>query len=669
VPERYQKQRTLPDTDVTGKKGTKASWRFAKRNGTYYYDYDRIPNLGKRNLPKKEDLVETHATALRLQTTTSLWDVLEPRIQEVSTFLPAYGSCNEEQAVALARACAVVQYAAERVKGEEPTRSNDFYRQLAKVVKDHRLTYLPKNYRVLKGKVDRVIAGEDVREVIKLPRQHNQNRGKYDNERVIGWMLYLRNHGRNYSGAHIYRKLKRMCELTGEAAPSKSWVEHSLAEWKTKFLTGAGRFGSGKYGSDFNSYVPIEGALHAGDCWQMDATRVQLVRHRSGGDLRSLNMTVVRDVHSGDIIGYALAHSENRWTYTTALEMAVKATGHLPYELVHDKFPGHNTPEWGVISKRLTHQGVKITVTSKATTKAAAERGFGTLQQVVAPDSAWYYGEGIMSNNRNAHVSPEYQLQANKEVGRENFNFEAAVSEAIGIIERYRDTKYSTYSRVRAKVERTPRELYNDSEQDNVIACDDFRRVEIFGTETTGTLRNNGKLRIRIQHVDYLYQLDEVEQYDIIKTYRRVNVCYDLADLTRVYLFEPGTDVNRKYLGEVVEERRAAYYGPDADHERIAKMKAKHKQLRERRKADLEEALQAASDAEVMLVAATTDKRAVGATEDMLVESRLSHLLQETGTPRLESQPAEQEPTDELPPETDYYTDDELDLIAVPREW
>ncbi len=63
--------------------------------------------------------------------------------------------------------------------------------------------------------------------------------------------------------------------------------------------------------------------------------------------------------------------------------MAVETAGHLPYELAYDRFPGHNTTEWELLFERMKTIGVKLTKTHKATGKAAVERFFGTLQDVI----------------------------------------------------------------------------------------------------------------------------------------------------------------------------------------------------------------------------------------------------------------------------------------------
>lgn len=48
----------------------------------------------------------------------------------------------------------------------------------------------------------------------------------------------------------------------------------------------------------------------------------------------------------------------NFLTFAKALQMAVKQTGYLPYEIVTDKFPRHNTPN-KILTECLGSLGVK----------------------------------------------------------------------------------------------------------------------------------------------------------------------------------------------------------------------------------------------------------------------------------------------------------------------
>jgi hypothetical protein len=640
-----KKQAILPDTEAT--------FRYARKHGTFYYDYDRLPDNRRKHLPSKEELVELYEQAMNNNSQSAMERDLLDHLKDLTKYLPAYGSCTEIQAKHLARACAVVQFAANDLRGSEPQWSNDYYRNLSAVIKRHNWPYLPKNYRRLKEKIDRVIDGADVRKVIKLPRRGNSNAKQYDDKQVIGWLMYLRSRPENYSNAHIARKIMKMCVLAGKPVPSQSWIEHFFADAKTKFLTGPFRYGSARKGAEYKSYLPVAGALYAGDCWQMDGTRFNFIPHKTeDGSEKSMIIIVVRDVHSGDIIGFHLDTKEDRYGYLNALNMAVSNTGHLPYELVHDRFPGHNTDEWTLLSRRLEHKGVKISVTSTGTGKSHVERCFETLQDVFMIDSKWYYGHGVQSTRDAAHRSPEYLARVRKQARKEGFDFDAAWHAAAQIVGNYRKTPLSEYSRKHAAVPESPMELYQKSEQLNVIKIDDFERVMLFGTCRSATIRNNGLIRMRIHKAEYCYR---IEDYNIIVNYKKVVLYYDLEDLSRVHLFAPGDDLNAPYLGEAIEEEALQYYGPNAEFDRMAKMKEARKEVHEKRKAELEELTADVADEVDLLLGAIASKTDNDAAQTNWLEERV-----ETWVDRGESRRIV---LPEVPEEDDENDDDLLSRV------
>lgn len=595
---RQKAQSILPDTG--------ASWRYAKKRDGFYYDYDRLPKNRQDKLLQKEALLALYEASLQANEVDSMGKTIDRYVQDLTPWLKGYADCTDIQAEHLARACAVIQFAADEISRREPTRCNAYYRRLAEVIKERSWVYLPKNYRILKRKIMEVVNGVAVTEVVKLPRRGNENSKKYDDKQVLGWMMYLRARPENYSTAHIARRIIRMCKIARKPVPSFSWLEHFFANQKTKFLTGAARHRSNRKGWEYQDYVPVAGALYAGDCWQMDGTRINFIPHKSSdGKERSMMIIAVRDVHSGDIIGFHLDTKEDRYGYLHALNMAVKNTGHLPYELVTDRFPGHNTDEWQLVTKRMEREGVKVTVTSTGTGKSHVERCFSTIQDVFMQDFYMYYGQGIQSSTERGRRSPEYLKTAKRRAKKEGWGFDEAWRTVAAVVNNYRTTPLNEYSTKNATVTESPKQLYEISETPNTKKVDEWTRVELFGTMRSQTIRNNGLIRMRIHKAEYVYR---IEDYEIISNYKKVNVYYDLEDLSTIYLFTPDTDVNSKFLCEVEEEQAVQYYGPDADMERLAKMKKARKEIREQRKAELD-AVTFGAEAEVtLLLGAVSDK-------------------------------------------------------------
>lgn len=384
-----------------------------------------------------------------------------------------------------------------------------------------------------------------------------------------------------------------MCDLTGKRVPSRRWFGQNIFELPgTKFLTSK-RFGSSRKSHIHKSYIPLQNALYAGDCWEMDATRVNITSHTSeeividkktGNEVKKkvdkfLMVVAIRDVHSGDIIGYSFDHSENRRVYTDAIAMAVKNTGYLPYEIVTDRFPGHNTPEIEELFARLKQLGVKIEISHNANDKAGIERFFRTLQQITMPDSDFYYGEGIMSRSLSAFRSPEYIAEIKKESKKAGFDMYAAVEESTFIIETFRDTLYSKYSRKHSKVNRSPRQIHEESEKPHIIEVSEATISMLFGLKKEIQIRHNGQISTEIYGVKMDYFISPA-YYDIIKNYHLESVVlsYDLEDLSVVYLWEKH-GILLKSLCEAEFFVPAKTKGPNKAMQQIGVAKAREKAI------------------------------------------------------------------------------------------
>jgi len=637
-----RKQSIMPDTG--------ASWRWAKMNGTFYYDYDRLPAPRREVFGSKEDVLAAYEEDLKKDRTTPLTIAIQNSIiKGYESYLPLYNDVPHTKAKQLARAAATLMTAIHTIEEDQiDTTKMTFFHDLASIIKQNDIGYLPKNHRRIKEKILSILDGTPICEVIHLPRKGNVNAVRVEDKQLISWLIQLRRMPQNYTNSYIIRKVRTLCSIRGKHIPSTSWCENYLATNAAKFLT-VDRFGSMRRADRERGYVNLVGAVHAGDCWMADGTRVNFVGHHGKeGKTEFLYMIVISDVYSGHILGVHFDTKEDRWGYLHAFKMAANHCGYLPYEFVADKFPGHNTQEWKTLSDRMTRLGVKMTTTPKKTGKAKAERLFSTLQTVFMQDSPMYYGEGVQSRNEHAHRAPEYLKQITKALKKKNWDFTAAWTETMKIIDAYRDTKLSEYSRKYATVEMSPREMHNASEKPNVVKIEPWDYIELFGAEKKVTLRNMGMIVTEIQRVKYTYVVND---YELIKHHKGVRLCYDMDDLTIVHLWENTNDINRKYLGQAVEQRGAELYGPNADMSDLGKYKKRIKHLEEMRKAEADEICEA-YDEVALLMPQFVDKNATASAETRMLAETID-AWQDTGKPRLLNQ---------APPPTDDTELDEPDV-------
>ncbi len=596
----YHHHNILPDT---GK-----GWRWAKMESGFYYDLSRIPNRAPQNYRElfgdATELVRNYEDYIKGKQSSNFETDFKRHLNNVyRSYLEFYTDANEIQRLALAKACAVIDFILDH-KDSYPGTKNKLYKDLEPVLKKLDLQYIPHHHLRLKEKIDELFATESlsIPDIIKLPRAGNSNSMVFADPQLVSWALQLRSMPKNYSNDYIIRKITDMCSLTGKRVPSRRWFGQNIFELPgTKFLTSK-RFGSSRKSHIHKSYIPTEGALYAGDCWEMDATRVNIIGHsveivdeitgKKKKVEKFLMVVAIRDVHSGDIVGYSFDHSENRRVYTDAIAMAVKNTGYLPYEIITDRFPGHNTPEVETLFARMEALGVKIEISHNANDKAGVERFFRTLQQITMPDSDFFYGDGIMSRSLSAFRSPEYLEGIKKESKKAGFDMYAAVEESTFIIETFRDTLYSKYSRKHSKINLSPRQIHDQSEKPHVIEVSDATISMLFGLKKKNIqIRNNGQIETEIYGVKMHYFISPA-YYDVIKNYHLESVVlsYDIEDLSVVYLWE-NHGILLKSLCEAEFFVPAKTKGPNKNLQQIGVAKAREKAIESLKSIDYEQSI------------------------------------------------------------------------------
>ena len=610
----HRHHNTLPDT---GK-----SWRWARLNGGFYYDLARLPNRQpacyRDYFGDAEALIKHYHAALAEESHRALDKELKEFIKmRYQYYLKEYADCTGVQQAALAKACAVLDFTAARLEGaEKPCR---VYREVCAAVSRQDLRYLPKNERVLRQKVECITKqGQTSAQVVRLPRAGNTNASRFHDPAITACAIKMRAMPQNYTNEFIIRTIQNAYRARGQKVPSRRWFGMKVFEHpRTKYLTAAQRYGQGsRKAFEQTGYIPMQNALFAGDCWQLDATRVNMIEHTMpraslrGRDNSAgkgfLFIVAVRDVHSGDLLGYSFDYSENRWSVLNALKMAVENTGYLPFELVTDRFPGHNTDEVKRIMTSLKHIGTRVTTTHRPTGKAHLERAFSTLQTVFMQKSQYYYGQGVQSRRPYAHRAPEYLKEVRKQAAKEGFDFAAAWQQAVSVVESYRNTKLSHYSRKHAGLHKSPAELHHESQKPNTTKLEAHQISMLFGLKKKVSIKHNGQIRTEIQKAEYIYHVDD---FEVQANHKEVVLSYDLEDPDKVFLFKE-RDGMLVYLCQACRFRKPQPYGPGRENGKIAAARLRLKDIEQRKVQALKEALAAAGNEVELMMGPFTEKTA-----------------------------------------------------------
>jgi hypothetical protein len=546
--------------------------------------------------------------------------------QDWKEYLYCYDQYEDEYQEKLSKACAVVQsirmvMSEQKIDGSK----QDFWRMVSEELESNgTVSYLPINHRRLQQKVMATMH-KPIVEVIDLPRLGNKNADKGFEEEIQSWMMQLRVMGQNYTNTWIVKKIAEMCTIVGYDCPSESWFANELKKEEVKFLTSAERFGvKSRLSQMYKGYIPLANALFAGDCWQVDATRINLLPFMKKVSINGVMkrreefaiMIAIRDVHSGDLLGIHIDTSETGAGYINALRLAVQQTGHLPYEIVFDRFPGHNTDAWKLVEKNMERCGTKVTYAHKANGKAKLERFWSTFQTIFLQDSDLYYGEGIQSRRITARKNSEYLDKARKAALKSGWSFENAWDEIVGMVDCYRNRKLSVYKR-NCTIDLSPRELYERSEKKNVVSMDGLQIAKCFFQFKDGTVSNDGMIISEFLQSERIYVIS-VEDYEVLKGLKRVTIGYDLDDLSKVYLFE--RDNTNNFYCEAIEQGRVQVYGPDANWKEHSKVKARNTAVDAKRKVELAEKMESAHEIHLILDGASSKKEQEDAESNQFFE-------------------------------------------------
>ena len=495
-------------------KSTTNSWKSEIINNMCYFLYNSLPRSTAAKLEDFETLNEK-----AVETHNYIYKIIETaRLYSFKAFLK---SMSEGEAVAMAIISEAARYISSR---NISYRKSTFFKDLAHEIHLQNLKYLPTSWRNLRDKIESYANGTPQTEIVKAKNKGNQNRAilKPENDNfLLTWLLDLGASERNYSYAFIYRKIRNLCAQHGITSPSERWVTSFLAKPETQNIIHLKYGKNSRFNHKYRAYTPTQSALYAGDCWDIDGTRVNITDHeavvldKNGNRVKVrkfLYTVVVRDVMSGLPIGWEYCHEESEIAVENALAMAVRNSMYLPYEIRYDRFPGHNTEKWQSIETELRRRGVVMSQTSKAEGKARTERWFGTLQSVFMAESQLYYGEGVKSTRPHAHRSKKYVQRMHQWALKNNFNFDAACNETDRIIENYSNAKYSDWSTKYKQIEKSPVQLHAECSKPNVTRIDksDFCFLFCLKKEIAPA---NYMVKTQIENATYYYGIDDYGMY------------------------------------------------------------------------------------------------------------------------------------------------------------
>jgi hypothetical protein len=337
---------------------------------------------------------------------------------------------------------------------------------------------------------------------------------------------------RNFSIRACHEKIVDACNELNMSAPSFWWVRDYYRA--NKQFIDTERFGKANHEKENGLYAKIIPAKNRNTQWQMDGWEIPIygkrLNNKGGWEIYCKYVLVaVMDAHSRKMIGYCVAESENTAAILKALEIAVKNTGVLPFEIVADNHSFNKTKEAAHIKAAMDKIGVKWTVDSNPRRKAILERSFRTLGEMHFKDEYGYIGQGVRSKMKGGRMPQELIDEYTKNQSR-FLTWEQITTITMRCILDYNAKEKPT-------TKQSPNQRYELSKDKCSYAVSEFTRMSLFCKQSEFKVQH-GQITIKRGMYTYEYQIPSA--YSTPYNGKTVGVLYH--DFDEIYLFDLETN-------------------------------------------------------------------------------------------------------------------------------
>lgn len=590
------------------------SWRWGRKGGQFYYDYDRVPDRSPSNyrskLPTKDELLtciedqnlrgsrerETQARNMLLEAIASIEnndDVFW--LQTQSGYMIDIATARD-YGRALAWCRLIKQVVAMRQFEQFGAATiADFYQLCVDLLSKQQI----KNLRTHTVKSLR-------NKIASMPSELNDQRawiisGKYgnNNRQIVGKVSLV-----NYDTGEIYpfdvhqavmyaaymnlngpEKETLIALYNDTYAPLIAEFGMTPVEYRT-FCNHLSRFSSrikndrARHGNDYYkkhllTYIPTERLTYSHSLFCGDGSGLFAYRYSKKGELNYMNLyaMLITDVATGYIAGWSVApegwHYESPDMVRSAVKMAVAAGGNQTmFEFIsdnHGAFTKAESKEW----LRDVFRCVR-TIEPHNSQANPAETYFRLFK-----NSTLRSQKNFVRTSHNASISNRANLDS---VGVWQYpTYSEAIEQLKERIEKWNNT-------VRPNQDRTPAELFAQTKNPNCLPIDPIQLRKIFGTRTKSELtRCRGFVMVGPKGRETQYEIPDYETNgaELISKatgnayYDNVNVIYD-DQCADIY------SADGKYIASCPRAGKASQsFAEKTDDQRTNQLRHKYRKVRQ----------------------------------------------------------------------------------------
>ncbi|MCV9928138.1 hypothetical protein OIU83_10765 [Flavobacterium sp. LS1R49] len=267
---------------------------------------------------------------------------------------------------------------------------------------------LPKNQRILRNKVKQYLIDGYILFIHKS--FGSKNAEKINDEAKAFVLACWTNPVKRVAN---YTQLLKIYNQEAEAQDwklikSEQSLINFLTDPKIEPLWWANRFGELKFKEKFT--MPFKTALPSmrDSLWYSDGTKINMYYQDSNGKMKTINVYEVMDSYSEVFLGYHISEKEDYESGYQAFKMAIKTSGHRPYQVSFDNGSGNKKLHNGGFFDKISHLAIKTQpYNGKSKT---IESAFGRFQtQFLAQEWNWT-GQNITATKTSSHPNMEFIL-------------------------------------------------------------------------------------------------------------------------------------------------------------------------------------------------------------------------------------------------------------------
>lgn len=430
---------------------------------------------------------------------------------------------------------------------------------------------LPLNYSRLRAKLRQYLpegSGNPCYDTLISGKLGNSNRTKITGD-VADWLIA------QYS-LPIKMDIEQVWLRYNKIARSRGWQDISDPSSIYKYLMKPSvkrkwygpRHGMIKHAKEQYRY-PLKTVLptHRDALWYSDGTKLNFYAQNGSKVVASYTVYEVMDAYSEVLLGYHISETEDHQAIYNAFKMAIKNSGHKPYEIRYDNQGGHRKLENQSFLGKLPRVGF-ATQPYNGKSKTI-ESMFGRFQKQIMKNFWFFTGQNITAKKIDSRANMEFVLANKKAL--------PTVEEAFEIYAQCRDEwnngLHHKYNKPRA-------ELYTTSTNPESRPITELDMVELFWIQSAKpiTYRNDGLTITYKGDTRYFEVLTAEELPD--KAFRKEHigdkflVKFDPEDWShvRLYVEDPSGSIRFVAVAQPrLEVPRAMIDRNPGDGERISK--------------------------------------------------------------------------------------------------